>query len=178
MHLNSLLPLPLLIVLGCATPVLAQMPMGQEAATCSAPVELPTELQSWRSPAALKAGVDRKTAVKAALTAGQAVTLALSPTPKIAYPVRPAKPGGSVSFGGLASFTVAQAGTWRVALGTGAWVDVVKDGAAATSIAHGHGPDCSGVRKMVDYSLEPGVYTLQIAANGEDKLTVLVTPLP
>ncbi|SER43152.1 hypothetical protein [Sphingobium sp. YR768] len=178
MRLNSLLPLPLLVVLGGATPVLAQTPMGQEAATCSAPAELPAELQSWRSPVPLKAGVDRKTAAKAMLTAGQAVTLALSPTPKIAYPVRPAKPGGSVSYGGLASLTVAQAGTWRVALGSGAWVDVVKDGEAATSIAHGHGPDCSGVRKMVDYSLEPGTYTIQVAANGSDSLTLLVTRLP
>jgi hypothetical protein len=31
---------------------------------------------------------------------------------------------------------------------------------------------------MVDYSLQPGRYTLQIAANGEDKLTLLVTRLP
>ncbi|MFC3444430.1 hypothetical protein ACFOKF_25105 [Sphingobium rhizovicinum] len=178
MRLNGRLPFSLFLALGIAAPASAQAPMAHEAATCTAPADLPAPLASWRSPFPLKAGVDRKSEAKAVLTPGQAVKLALSPTPKVAYPVRPAKPGGSVSFGGLASFTVAQTGTWRVALGTGAWVDVVKDGAAATSIAHGHGPDCSGVRKMVDYSLEPGVYTLQVAANGEDKLTVLVTPLP
>lgn len=104
--------------------------------------------------------------------------MALLPTPKVAYPVRPEKPGGSVSFGGLARFTVGKAGTWRVALGTPAWVDVVKDGKAAVSIAHGHGPNCSTIRKMVDYALEPGDYLLQVAANGADRTTVLVTPLP
>ncbi|WP_298400790.1 hypothetical protein [Sphingobium sp.] len=178
MRLDGWVPFSVLLGLVSAAPVAAQAPMAHEADTCTAPADLPAPLASWRRPVPLKAGVDRKSVAKVALTPGQAVTLALSSTPKIVYPVRPAKPGGSVSFGGLASFTVAQAGTWRVALGTGAWVDVVKDGVAATSIAHGHGPDCSGVRKMVDYSLEPGVYTLQVAANGEDQLTVLVTPLP
>jgi hypothetical protein len=103
--------------------------------------------------------------------------MALLPTPRVAYPLRPEKPGGSVSYGGLARFTVDKAGTWRVALSTPAWVDVVKDGKASTSIAHGHGPDCSGIRKMVDYALEPGEYVLQVAANGSDKVTLLVTPL-
>lgn len=116
--------------------------------------------------------------MRAVLTSGQAVTMALLRTPDLSYSVRPAKLGGTVSYGGLASFTVKQAGTWRVALGSGAWVDVVKDGKAVTSIAHGHGPDCSGIRKMVDYALEPGRYTLQVAANGEESLTLLVTRLP
>ena len=115
---------------------------------------------------------------QAQLTPGRAVTLALLPTPKVTYPLRPEKPGGSVSYGGLARFTVEQSGTWRVALGTGAWVDVVKDGQAAISIAHGHGPQCSGVRKMVDYDLSPGTYTLQLAANGSDSIGLLVTRLP
>lgn len=145
-------------------------------APCAAPADLPEALAGWRSPTSAKAGGMQAKAV--ALTPGKAVTLALLPTPKVTYPLRPEKPGGSVSFGGLASFTVAQAGTWRVALGLGAWVDVVKDGKAMTSIAHGHGPDCSGIRKMVDYSLTPGRYLLQVAANGSDSLPLLVTRLP
>jgi hypothetical protein len=135
-------------------------------------------LATWRSPAPLAAGRDPKSAAKAALTPGQAAVLTLSRTPQIHYPLRPEKPGGTVSFGGLAAFTVKEAGAWRVALGSGAWVDVVRDGKAAASVAHGHGPDCTGVRKMVDYQLTPGTYTLQLAANAEDSLTVLVTRLP
>jgi hypothetical protein len=143
---------------------------------CTAPADLPEALTSWRNPVPARAGDVQAKAVT--LTPGEAVTLALLPTPQLRYPVRPAKPGGSVSFGGLASFTVTQAGTWRVALGSGAWVDVVKDGNVMTSIAHGHGPDCSGIRKMVDYSLTPGRYVLQVAANGADSLPLLVTRLP
>lgn len=104
--------------------------------------------------------------------------LKLLPTPKIAYPLRPEKPGGSVSFGGLASFTVAEEGMWRVALSSGAWIDVVKDGVAWPSVAHGRGPDCSGIRKMVDYRLAPGTYMLQVSANGTDASTLLVASLP
>ncbi|HUD29028.1 MAG TPA: hypothetical protein VMQ93_09170 [Novosphingobium sp.] len=176
--LTLTLPLALtaaLAVLG-ASPAAAQME--HPAPACTAPAALPAELASWRDPAPLTAGRDRKGAAKAMLTPGQAALLTLSRTPEVAYPLRPEKPGGTVSFGGLASFTVKEAGTWRVALGSGAWVDVVKDGKAATSVAHGHGPDCTGVRKMVDYQLSPGTYTLQLAANAGDTLAVLVTRLP
>jgi hypothetical protein len=160
----------------CAAPAAAQME--HVAPACAAPMELPAELASWRTPVALTAARDRKGTTKAMLMPGRAATLTLAPTPTVKYLLRPEKPGGTVSFGGLAAFIVKQAAIWRVALGAGAWIDVVKDGKAATSIAHGHGPDCTGVRKMVDYQLTPGAYTLQVAANGESSLTVLVTRLP
>ncbi|EZP74432.1 hypothetical protein BV96_00522 [Sphingomonas paucimobilis] len=170
-------PLPLAMVAALfPTASMAQMDHGQPQ--CAAGAELPAPLASWRSPTPLRAAADTKAAARTTLTPGQAVTLTLRQTPKVSYAVRPAKPGGGVSYGGLASFTVAQSGTWRVALGSGAWVDVVIDGKAAESVAHGHGPNCSGIRKMVDYSLHPGRYTLQIAANGEERLTLLVTPSP
>ncbi|NWK96350.1 hypothetical protein DM806_11890 [Sphingobium lactosutens] len=173
---SSLLILPLVLMAGSgsASAQMADVP----AAICDAPAELPAALASWRQATPLQAVGARKALASATVTPGQTVAMALLPTPKVAYPLRPEKPGGSVSFGGLARFTVDRAGTWRVALSTPAWVDVVKDGKASTSIAHGHGPDCSGIRKMVDYALEPGDYVLQVAANGSDKVTLLVTPLP
>lgn len=171
-----------LVVLAATTaPANAQM-AGQTAAmdhaapACTGPTTLPPVLQSWRTPKAATGGTTAKDAPL--LVRGQAVTMALSQTPQVRYALRPEKPGGSVSFGGLAGFTVKQAGTWRVALGSGAWVDVVRNGKAATSVAHGHGSECSGVRKMVDYQLTPGTYTLQVAGSGEKTITLLVTPLP
>jgi hypothetical protein len=47
-----------------------------------------------------------------------------------------------------------------------------------TSIAHGHGPDCSGIRKMVDFRLEAGSYVLQIVGNGAPTVRVLVASVP
>jgi hypothetical protein len=57
---------------------------------------------------------------------------------------------------------------------TGAWVDIVKDGKTIAPIAHAHGPDCSGIHKMVDFMLKLGSYTLEIAANGQPQLALLV----
>ncbi|WEK47710.1 MAG: homogentisate 1,2-dioxygenase [Candidatus Andeanibacterium colombiense] len=139
---------------------------------------LPAALASFAARVPLSAAKTADKLGKATLTFGQAVDGALVSAPEVKYPLRPEKPGGSVSYGGLFGFTVAEAGTYRVALGSGAWIDVLKDGRAIGSSAHGHGPDCSGVRKMVDFPLEPGSYTLQIAANGQPSLPLLVTRLP
>lgn len=139
---------------------------------------LPAELASWNTREPFTAGKSADALDNAALEIGKTVDAALIRTPEVKYEVRPEKPGGSVSYGGLFAFTVEQAGTFRVALGSGAWIDVVRDGQTFESSAHGHGPDCSGVRKMVDFNLEPGTYTLQIAANGQPNLALLITHLP
>lgn len=165
-----------LLALSGAVPAAVQMADTPMTQSCEAPADLPDAMATWRNPVTARSGAAAGSGP--ALVAGQAVTMELLPTPDVRYPVRPAKPGGSVSYGGVARFTVDKAGTWRVALGSGAWVDVVKGKAAMTSVAHGHGPDCSGIRKMVDYDLQPGDYVLQVAANGTDSLPLLVTRLP
>ena len=169
--------------MGTASPAIVPSPMACPAT----PAALPGELSGWnrRVPltAALEAGA--RPGAEARLTPGTAVDGTLGPTPEVRYALRPEKPGGSVSFGGIYAFTVPEAGHYRVALGSAAWIDVIEAGDAGkgnakglTSIAHGHGPECSGIRKMVDFALEPGDYLLQIAANAEAKLPLLVTRLP
>jgi hypothetical protein len=54
---------------------------------------------------------------------------------------------------------------------------VVKDGKGAQSIGHAHGPDYSGIRKMVDYALEVGTYTLQLSAGADSTTAILVTKI-
>lgn len=171
----------LLPVCALPVPIVGLSVQAQQAAAspvCTAQAELPAALTGWAAPGNMNAAASAKGIATAKLTPGKAETLKLLPTPKVAYPLRPEKPGGSVSYGGLAGFTVAEEGIWRVALSSGAWVDVVKNGAASPSVAHGRGPDCSGIRKMVDYRLTPGTYTLQVAANGSDALTFMVAHLP
>lgn len=133
-------------------------------------------LAPWASPEAIAAAGDAHR--QPALAVGQAARVTLLPTPQVHYPLRPEKPGGSVSYGGLIGVAVSQPGTYRVALSSGAWIDLVRDGKAVTSTAHGPGPACTGVRKMVDFPLTPGRYTLQIGANGEARMAVLVARLP
>ncbi|MBS0473881.1 MAG: hypothetical protein JSR28_01880 [Proteobacteria bacterium] len=145
---------------------------------CTAPVAPTGELAPWATPVAMTAAASDAATARARLPVGQAARLTLLQTPEVRYPRRPEKPGGSVSHGGLVRIDVAQAGTYRVALGSAAWVDLVRGGKAAVSINHGHGPDCTGIRKMVDYKLQRGRYSLQVAANGEPAVTVLVARLP
>lgn len=164
----------LLASMAVAGPVLAQ----ERPPVCAAPVAPTGDLAAWASPGDRAAAADMAGLPAATLAIGKAVRLKLLPTPAVRYPLRPEKPGGSVSFGGLVRLHVTTPGTYRVALGSGAWIDLVAGGEAVVSTAHGHGPDCSGIRKMVDFPLETGDYTLQIAANGADAITVLAVKLP
>ncbi|ABA04204.1 conserved hypothetical protein [Nitrobacter winogradskyi Nb-255] len=150
----------------------------QEAAqpACTAPVAPTGELAPWTAPSPLQAAGSE--AGISSLPVGRAVRLTLLQTPEVRYPLRPEKPGGSVSHGGLVRIDVREAGTYRVALDSAAWIDVVRDKQALRSTAHGHGPNCTGIRKMVDYSLTPGPYILQISANGQPQMTVLLARVP
>jgi hypothetical protein len=161
------------ILLAAAVPHAA--PMAQAA--CSAtPAPLPAGMESWARPVSAKASDSAAKATPLALET--AVTAALLPTPKVAYAVRPEKPGGSVSSGGLFAFVVPTAGRYRVALGSGAWIDVLSGTTPSVSVAHGHGPECSTIRKMVDFDLQPGRYLLQVAGNGTPSMPLMVTRLP
>lgn len=160
-----------------AAPASAQMEASAPA-DCTATAALPAEMAGWARRSPLAAADSAKRLSRATLSIGQGIDAALRPTGDVRYAVRPEKPGGSVSHGGLFGFTIAEAGTYRVAIGSAAWIDVLKDGATATSSAHGHGPACTGIRKMVDFPLTPGRYVLQIAANGSPTLPLLLTRLP
>jgi hypothetical protein len=89
--------------------------------------------------------------------------------------MKPQKKPSAGSFSGLLAIVAARAATYRLALGAGAWVNVIgADGQALASIAHGHGLDCSGVRKTVDFALQPGHYVVQIEGNNAPTLAVML----
>lgn len=151
---------------------------GMAPPDCTAAPELPPELAAWPDRTAQAAAADASDLPAARITIGKAVDAGLRPTPEVRYALRPEKPGGSVSFGGLYALTVEQAGHYRIALGSAAWIDLAQEGKALVSTAHGHGPDCTGIRKMVDFSLAPGRYLLQVSANAAPDMPLLVTRLP
>lgn len=139
---------------------------------------LPAELAGWTTRQPLKAATQASAVDEAGLIVGRGIDAALVPAADVRYGVAPEKPGGSDSYGGLFAFTVDQPGTYRVAIGAGGWIDIVEGDRVIASSAHGHGPKCSGVRKMVDFPLKPGRYTLQIAGSGQATLPLLVARLP
>lgn len=67
--------------------------------------------------------------------------------------------GGEAS----ANFTITAPGRYRVALDQPGWVDVVRGGKPLASVGHGHGPACTTIRKIIDFDLTAGNYTLKLS---------------
>ena len=140
-----------------AVPAAAQdaMQHAPDSSPCAAPGVLPSLLAAWAEPRGSLTAAAKPGAARAALLAlGKAYEATLQPTPAVKYAVPPVKPGGTVSFGGLFAFDVAEAGAYRVSLSTHSWTDVIEDRQALASVAHGHGPECTSLAKMVDYELK------------------------
>lgn len=161
------LSLSLLTILGLATsPALASQP----APVCAGIVAPPAELAGWSHPSPLAAGM--------ALVPGSARIVPLAPVGTIHFPVPLGRTPEPADKGGLLTIAVTQPGTYRIALGSAAWIDVVRGTTSVPSMAHAHGPDCTGIRKMVNFPLVPGTYGLQISSAAVDALPVMIVRLP
>jgi hypothetical protein len=166
----SLLPLPAFAQQGAAP--------AAKPACAAMDAALPKELADWNGKASLASATGAADLAKSAVALGKGYEASLLNTPKISYPVQPEKPGGSVSHGGLFAFTVETAGAYTVALQSAAWIDVIENGKAATPTSFGHGPECTSIRKMVIFSLQPGSHVLQVSANAEPKMKLMVAKKP
>ncbi|WP_395398061.1 homogentisate 1,2-dioxygenase [Novosphingobium sp. BL-8A] len=177
----------LLAALLCAGAAQAQEPAQDVPRTVPSPIAcppgppaLPAELAAWNQRMPLAAARNAKQVLTVArLDLGRAVDGELAPTRKVRYATPPGQPGASTSFGGLYAFSVSQPGDYRIVLGTAAWIDVVKparDSKPETSTTHGRGPDCSGIRKMIDFPLQPGDYVLQISGSPDARVPLLIVP--
>jgi hypothetical protein len=177
-------PIKGVLLLGVAlAPALLAAPaagwaQAQPPACTGAPAPLPPAYAAWAAKSDVNAAGAAADLPKAELVPGKAITAHLMPTRQVAYVVQPEKPGGSVSKGGMFEVKIDTAGVYRFASGSGAWLDVLKDGKILESVNHMGGPACTGIRKMVDFPLEPGRYVLQISANADDTLPFLVLPQP
>ena len=123
-------------------------------------VALPPELSRWNMRLPLGAGTAPRNAPVLAI--GRAADLKLFPLGEMQPRIAPGKVPEAGSYAGLAMFQVVQPGTYRVALGHKAWIDVVRGRAGMPSSAHMMGPRCTGVAKLVDFRLRPGRYVLQL----------------
>lgn len=140
---------------------------------CPTPARLPAVLAAWATPGAASAGASAARAPTVAV--GSAVTAALVPMTKLTPAATPGKAPAAGTSGGLLTFTVATPGRYQVALGAGAWVDVISGRTALMSVEHGHGPACTSVRKIVQFDLKPGRYLLQIAGSPVASVPVMVS---
>lgn len=170
------LPAMVLVLL----PMLAAAQEMQHApANCPAGAKpLPPALAAWADKSSVDAASNAAGLNAAGLTPGKAATVSLRHTRDVQYVIQPEKPGGSVAYGGLLSLDVKRAATYQVNLNSGAWIDVLKDGAAVMSGAHAPGPACSGIRKTVQFPLQAGRYVIQLSANADPTIAVMVSAVP
>lgn len=133
-----------------------------------------TVAEPWRDARNLRAASDRPGLDGARFTPGEAVLFALRPDGEVAYLTLPQGAGEAASFGGLASFSIARAGTYRVGLSEPVWVDVAQDGKPAETVRFGPGPACSGIRKAVVFDLEAGEHVLELSGGTENTVGVLI----
>jgi hypothetical protein len=131
------------------------------ATQCKAPdASLPTPLLGWTAPG------DELTPDKAvSLDTVDASTLKGLPAGT--------KPGKAATIG----FKVTTTGTYGIALDQAGWIDVLPGtagGTALASVAHGHGPDCSTIKKIVRFKLDPGAYRLYLTGLTQAKAKVML----
>jgi hypothetical protein len=150
----------------------------QAAPKCTEMVAPPPALAGWTSKQDVSSALKADGLAQAALTIDHGANVALHPTREVSYVTQPDKPGGSVSNGGLLAICIATAGTYQINLSAGAWIDLLKDGAAVLSTAHAPGPACTGFRKTAQFPLQPGRYVLQLSANADPTIQVMVSRVP
>jgi hypothetical protein len=136
---------------------------------------LPQAWGDWTTPETVPAAATPATQPEILL--GRAYNAPLKATASVDYaaPVKNTKEG---TFGGLLMLTIEKAGIYAVALDQPARIDVVRDGKIIKSSGHGHGPACSTIRKMVDFKLDPGHYTVQISNAPKDTALIEVIIKP
>ncbi|WP_313536289.1 hypothetical protein [Sphingomonas sp.] len=153
----------LLLALMLAPLALPQTVPAQATTACKAPdASLPVALAGWSMPG------DE-------LVADKAVSLATVDASTLKGLPKGAKPGRAA----MIEFRIAKAGTYGIALDQPGWIDVLPGaagGEALKSVAHGHGPDCSTIRKVVRFELVPGTYRAFASGLQQAKAKLMLVP--
>lgn len=100
------------------------------------------------------------------LVLDDSVDLALAPIGSLVLAVPLGKPMQPGDHGGIVRFRATMTGTYRIALGGRAWIDVAR------------GPACAGIAKLVDFQLVPGDYTIQLSAAVDPAVRIAIARLP
>jgi hypothetical protein len=155
----------------------ADKPNTVPKAACTTKAPPPADMAAWAKPNARAAATEEAELVKAPLIPGEAVVARFAPVAEIRYRVPPEKADGAATFGGLYALKITEAGTYRIASSAAPWMDVFVGKTPITSTAHGHGPECTGIGKMVDFPLQPGDYLVQFSESLKPISEIMVVKL-
>ena len=73
---------------------------------------------------------------------------------------------------------ITDAGRYGIAADGKVWIDLIANGAPLASVGHGHGPACSGIRKIVWFTLAAGTYELALSKAATASVRLLVVRAP
>ena len=154
--------------------ILAALPLIAAAECPPGGAPLPAGFAAWRAPIMLPAG--RDPAGAPSLPPGKAARVTLLPVARLRFAAPPEHAPAAGSRGALIALEVTKPGGYTVALGTAAWIDLVRDGKPIASTGHQHGPACSGIRKLVRFDLTPGRYLIQLSGAKISEVVLQVAP--
>jgi hypothetical protein len=155
------------IALLAAAPALAQEPAG----CTSFKWPLDHERALLASPAQVASGG----AVSQPQTA---VSVALVPFTEAKLPQAPSRaPKYPDSYAGFVQASApASAGTYRITLSHGAWIDVIQDGRTLKSVAFTGAKGCDGIAKSVKFDLAAAPFVIELSGTAAHSVGLVVTP--
>jgi hypothetical protein len=129
--------------------------------------------------AAQPAAAARDVASAPLLLPGRLYQLQLTPQGQVSMRLAPGrKTQVDGAFAGLARLQLLQAGSYRVSMDQGAWIDVVADGQMINSSNFQGRPGCTAPHKIVQFLLPAGhELLLQFSAATAPVLRVAITPV-
>ncbi|MEJ0050068.1 MAG: hypothetical protein WDN02_02440 [Methylovirgula sp.] len=109
---------------------------------------------------------------------GNGENLKLVPQANAKLPQEPSRPPKFPdSYAGFVTLPApASAGSYRVTIAHGAWIDVVQDGHVLKSTDHTGAIGCDGLAKSVKFDLAATPFTVEISSSTEPSVTLVVTP--
>jgi hypothetical protein len=151
-----------------AMPALAQEPVGCDKFKWS--VDHERELLTHSSQ--IKSGSEVSQPIAAA------VTVALVPLADANLPVPPSRapktPDTNAGFVRVSA--IPKAGTYRVTLSHGAWIDVVQNGQILKSVAFSGVTGCDGIAKSVKFELALTSFLVELSGTTASAIAFVVTP--
>ena len=155
----------ILLALMLATPALAQEPVGCD--------KFKWPLESERA-----ALIGAKAAASGEeIAPGTAAKLTLAPIAEAKLPQEPTRKPKDGTFAGFVRVAaLPKAGTYKVTLSKGGWIDVFQDGHEVKSGAFSGATGCEGVRKSVKFDLRAAPVLLVVTGAPDPEIAIVVTP--
>jgi hypothetical protein len=157
----------LIVALAMTAPALAQEPAGCDKFKW--PIDKERALLASAAPAQNGAAVSQPLAA--------AFRLALAPTTEAALPKPPTRTSRAGTYAGFVKAAAPpRAGTYRITLSAGGWIDVFQNGTALKSGAFTGATGCDGIRKSVKFDLAAMPFVIELSGVATDSIAVVVTP--